>query len=211
MKLRLRRPSPSMVVAMIALVMSLSGSAVAAIDFARNSGAVDGLSAVKSTSSVSHAAGNLVATNKSGAQKGQIPNKFLGGTVGSTTFGAYPAVVDNANGAAIPLNSSSFGTLSAACNDQNRITGNVDPSVTLTFAAGPALNLARGIGGAAPTLGVLQAGTADSFTINGSNTFRIQLELNKVDVVYEGQVRQDGRTTPNGHCLIAGTVQKQHP
>ena len=201
-----------MVVAMIALIMSLSGSAVAAIDFARNSGAVDGLSAVKATSSVGHAAGRLVATNRSGPQKGQIPNKFLGGTVGATTFGAYPAVVDNANGAAIPLNSSSFGTLSASCNDQNRITGNVDPSVTVTFAAGAqSLNLARSVGGAAPALGVLQAGTADSFTINNSNTFHIQLELNKVDVVYDGQVRQDGRTTPNGHCLIAGTVQKQHP
>ena len=211
MKLRLRRPSPSMVVAMVALVMSLSGSAVAAIDFARNSGAVDGLSAVKATSSVGHASGRLVATNKSGAQKGQIPNKFLAGTVGSTTFGAYPAVADNATGVSIPLNSSSFGTLSASCSDQNRIAGNVDPTVTITFAAGPALNLARSIGAAAPTIGVIQAGTADSFTINASNTFHIQLELNKVDVVYDGQVRQDGRTTPNGHCLIAGTVQKQHP
>src|SRR4051795_9711386 len=195
MKLRLRRPSPAMVVAMVALVMSLSGSAVAAIDFARNSGAVDGLSAVKATSSVGHAAGNLVATNKSGTFKGQIPGKFLAHPVCSTGVGPYPAVVDNANGAAIPLNSSSFGTLSASCNDQNRITGNVDPSVTITFAAGPARNLARSIGGGTPTLGVLQAGTADSFTINNSNTFHIQLELNKTDVVYDGQVRQDGRTT----------------
>src|SRR4051794_20265685 len=195
MKLRLRRPSPAMVVAMVALVMSLSGSAVAAIDFARNSGAVDGLSAVKATSSVGHAAGNLVATNKSGTYKGQIPGKFLAQTVSSSTFGAYPAVVDNANGAAIPLNSSSFGTLSASCNDQNRITGNTDPSVTITFAAGPALNLARTTGADAPVLKVLPAGAADSFTINAANTFRIQLELNKVDVVYEGQIRSDGRTT----------------
>jgi hypothetical protein len=32
-----------------------------------------------------------------------------------------------------------------------------------------------------------------------------------VDVVYSGQVRQDGQGTPAGHCLIAGTVQKQAP
>jgi hypothetical protein len=211
MKLRLRRPSPSMVVAIVALVMSVSGSAVAAIDFARNSGAVDGLSAVKATSSVGHASGRLVATNGSGTYKGQIPGKFLAQTVSSSTFGAYPSVADNATGASIPLNSSSYGTLSASCSDQNKITGNVDPTVTVTFAAGPALNLARSIGGGNPTVRVIQAGTTDSFTINGSNTFRVQLELNRTDVVYEGQVRQDGAGTANGHCLIAGTVQKQKP
>ena len=211
MKLRLKRPSPSMVVAMVALVMSLSGSAVAAIDFARNSGAVDGISAVRASSSLGHAKGRLVATASGGSHPGQIPVKFLANSVQSSTFGAFPSVVDNANGGAIALNGSSFGTLSASCNDQNRVTGNVDPSVTITFAAGPALNEARTIGGGNPTVKVIPGGTADSFTINGSNTFRLQLELNKVNVVYEGQVRQDGQGTASGHCLIAGTVQKQAP
>jgi hypothetical protein len=200
-----------MVVAMVALVMSLSGSAVAAIDFARNAGAVDGIKATRASSSLGHAKGKLVATASGGSHPGQIPSKFLANTVGSSTFGAYPAVVDNANGASIPLNSSSFGTLAASCNDQNRVAGSVDPTVTVTFSAGPALNEARAIGGANPALRVLPAGTTDSFTINGSNTFRLHLELNKVDVVYEGQVRQDGAGTASGHCLIAGTVQKQSP
>jgi hypothetical protein len=200
-----------MAVAMVALVMSLSGSAVAAIDFARNAGAVDGLSAVGASSSLGHAKGRLVATASGGSHPGQIPSKFLANTVSSSTFGAFPSVVDNANGASIALNGSSFGTLSASCNDQDARAGTIDPTATITFSAGPALNVARSVGRGPATVKVIPAGTTDSLTINGSNTFHIQLELNRVNVVYDGLVRQDGQGTASGHCLIAGTVQKQQP
>ena len=44
--MKLKLPSPAMVVALIALAVAMSGSAVAAVTFARNAGAVDGKSAV---------------------------------------------------------------------------------------------------------------------------------------------------------------------
>ena len=36
--MKLRRPSPAMVVALIALVMSMTGGAIAAVNYAKNSG-----------------------------------------------------------------------------------------------------------------------------------------------------------------------------
>ena len=71
--MKLRLPSPAMVVAVIALIVALSGTAIAAVDFAHNAGAVDGKSAVFSGASLSQAAGKLVATNRSGPDKGRLP------------------------------------------------------------------------------------------------------------------------------------------
>ena len=51
--MRIRRPSPATVLSVVALVMATTGTAVAAVDFARNAGAVDRLSAVSAGSSVS--------------------------------------------------------------------------------------------------------------------------------------------------------------
>src|SRR4051812_50179315 len=75
--MRLRRPSPGTVLSILAIVMATTGTAAAAVDFARNAGAVDKLSAVPAGSSNSRAKGNLVATARGGANSGQIPNKFL--------------------------------------------------------------------------------------------------------------------------------------
>src|SRR3954463_4603320 len=83
--MRIRHPSPATVIALVALVMATSGTAVAAVDFARNAGAVDGKSAVSAKSSLRHAAGRLVATNKSGPDKGRIPAKFIAGAATSAT------------------------------------------------------------------------------------------------------------------------------
>ena len=46
-QMKLKRPSPAMTVAVVALVMSMTGGAIAAVNFAENAGAVDGYSAVK--------------------------------------------------------------------------------------------------------------------------------------------------------------------
>ena len=75
--MKLRRPSPAMVVALVALVMASTGTAVAAVNFAQNAGAVDGKSAVRSSVTRSTAAGRLVATASRGLLKGRIPGKFL--------------------------------------------------------------------------------------------------------------------------------------
>ena len=64
--MKIRRPSPSLVISVIALVIATTGSAVAAVSFARNAGAVDGRSAVSASSTLSHAAGRLAATARSG-------------------------------------------------------------------------------------------------------------------------------------------------
>ena len=67
--MKLRLPSPAMVVAVIALIVALSGTAIAAVDFARNAGAVDGKSAVGAKASLRSAAGKLVATSTGGNGK----------------------------------------------------------------------------------------------------------------------------------------------
>ena len=54
--MRFTKPSPSMVVASIALFVSLGGTSVAAVSYARNAGKVDGKDAVKASSSTSKAA-----------------------------------------------------------------------------------------------------------------------------------------------------------
>ena len=97
--MRLSKPSPSMVIASIALFVSLGGTSVAAVSYARNAGKVDGYDAVKASSSTSKAAGRLVATNKSGPDKGKIPAKHLAGVGVTQTFGRSFDVADNAPGA----------------------------------------------------------------------------------------------------------------
>ena len=70
--MKLKRPSPAMVVAVVALVMSMTGGAIAAVNFAQNAGSVDGYSAVKaSKAGKAKAAGKLVATYKERRQPRQ--------------------------------------------------------------------------------------------------------------------------------------------
>ena len=212
--MRFRKPSPSMVVATAALVMASTGSAVAAINYAQRAGAVDGFSAVGPRSSTKTSAGKLVATRRKGeTNAGQIPNKFLGDVTQATTFSRGVDVADNAPGAPFTLHTSAFGPLSATCNDQSNTPGVEDPTTTISFAntASFTVNLARQTGNQAAFVAPVTAGTANSFTINGSNTFHIQLEAGGYDFVYDGHVRQDGRGTPTGGCVIVGTVEEFRP
>jgi hypothetical protein len=197
-----------MVVAVVALIAACSGTAIAAVNYAKRAGAVDGKSAVKATASKSRAAGKLVATRRSGVSKGQIPNKFLGQVPYTTSFGRYAEVIDNAAGGDTTLNVSALGVLSTACNDQAGAAGNEDPTSTVSYTntTSSAVQLARSVGNQQAVVISLPAGARESFTINGSNTFRVHSELNGVNVVFEGQARQDGRGTPAGSCLVAGTV-----
>jgi hypothetical protein len=74
--MRLKRRSPSLVISLIALVMAMSGTAIAAVNFASNAGPVDGKSAVADGALRSQAAGGLVATQRSGDAKGTIRAKY---------------------------------------------------------------------------------------------------------------------------------------
>jgi hypothetical protein len=131
----------------------------------------------------------------------------------STTFSRVTQVEDNLAGAPATLSLTGLGTLTAACNDQNTAAGNEDPTTTITFASSQpvAENYSQVVGQNAPVVLSQPPATAQSFTINGSNVFRIQVELNGTDVVFDGQVRQDGRGTATGSCLVAGTVETFTP
>lgn len=208
---RIPTPSPAMVVAFIALCIAMTGTAFAAIDYARNAGAVDGKSAVADGASRKDAAGRLVATQRSGDAKGTIASRYLDlrsyarGT--TATFGRAFEVIDNQPGASTAIGSiPGVGTLSAQCLDQNDRAGVEDPATVITLAngAGEPVNLARTSGGAAPVVAALLPGAQHTFTIGGSNTFELHLERKGVNYLATGVVRQDGRGTAAASCLVYG-------
>ena len=207
--MKIGRPSPAMVVACISLVMATTGSAVAAVSFATNAGAVDGKSAVYSGSTLRQAAGNVVATNRSGDDKGKIPGKFLADVMrgGADSFSRNAQVTDNASDVPTAVSSiPGLGTLSASCFDQNKAAGVEDPASTLTFAntSGLPLNLARTVGNRAPDVFAQLANTTSQFTIGASNTFRLAVQKLGTNYIIDGVVRQDGRGTPAASCVVYG-------
>jgi hypothetical protein len=207
--MRIERPSPSMIVACAALVMASTGTAVAAVSYATNAGKVDGKSAVYAGSSLRQAAGNVVATNRSGTDRGRIPGKFLADVMrgGADSFSRPAEVQDNAGDVPTAISSiPGLGTISASCFDQNRTPGIEDPATTLTFGntSGVAVNVARQVGGAGPAVFAQATNTTTQFTVGGSNTFRLHIERQGTNYVVEGVVRQDGRATPGAFCLVYG-------
>jgi hypothetical protein len=213
--MRFTKPSPSMVVASIALFVSLGGTSVAAVSFARNAGKVDGFDAVKASSSTNKAAGNLVAANKSGPDKGRIPGKHLAGVAHTQTFGRSFDVADNAPGAPQTIgDGGSIGTLTATCNDQAGRPGVEDPITELNFVnnSGDFINVAKRVG-VRDDAGVsaVPSGTVAQLVIGGSNTFAYHIEYKGRNLLVNGVVRQDGRGTPTASCLVWGTVQEIAP
>lgn len=211
--MKIQAPSPAMGVALLALVVASSGTAVAATTYATNAGKVDGRDAVSSQTSTAKAAGKLVSTSGSGPTKGQIPGKFLADVMRgeADSFARLTAVNDNATDVpGIVSTIEGLGELSGTCGDQNAKAGVEDPISRLTFAnkTGANINIARTVGNGAPELGVVAPGTVSTVTIGGSNTFRITLEQGGLNSVFDGVVRQDGRGTPDAQCLIYGFAQK---
>ena len=203
-----------MCVACLALFVALGGTSIAAVNYARNAGAVDGKSAVGAGASNSKAAGKLVATRKKGNDKGQIPARFLADVPVSHTFGSAVAVVDNQTGSPIGLGGSEgIGTLTASCVDQNGTAGIEDPSTTISFnnTAGTTINTATRVGGQNARVVPHPAGTIQEITIRGSNTFEVHVQHRNVDLLINGVVRQDGRGTDNASCLFYGTFQRVTP
>jgi hypothetical protein len=201
-----RRPSPALVISIIALVMATTGSAVAAVNFARNAGRVDGRDAVSPRSSLRHAAGNLVATKAGGSERGKIPSKFVADVVTGQSFYRATPVVDNATGAALDLVFASGGKLTATCRDQSTRRGNENPSTTIAFSnlSTAAVNSARTVGGNDAAVGVLQPGTRSQFSIDGSNRFSYQLERLGKSVLIDGVVRQNAAGSADAACVVYG-------
>ena len=207
--MRIRRPSPGTVLSTVAIVMATTGTAAAAVDFARNAGAVDRLSAVDAGASNSRAKGNLVATARGGSNPGQIPNKFLADVPAAQSFAVPLGVTDNATSAAVDLGSTPLGKFSVACQDQANAAGTEDPRMQLSFTnlSGGDANIARRAGVGEANVGLLANGTVDSFTIASSNTFRVHVQKDNVNVVVEGAARQDRPDPANGACFIWGTIE----
>jgi hypothetical protein len=198
-----------MAVACTALFVSLGGTSVAAISYARNAGAVDGRSAVKSSVSLKRAAGKLVATAKKGPNKGRIPSKFLQLPAQPVAFGSYVLVTDNATGTPTALGGvSEVGQLSASCADQNNRAGVEDPVTRLSFTntSGAEINFARQIGGGGAEVIAQAPGTVQTFNIPGANTFTLHAQRNDNDLLIQGVVRQDGAGTADAKCLVYGTI-----
>src|SRR4051794_29273928 len=196
-----RRPSPSLILSIIAVVLSLGGTSVAAISFARNAGAVDGHSAVSWRSSQRQAAGKLVTTASSGTP-GKIPHRFLdlAGllTAYKSTFHQALAVNDNQAGAPTTIaNVAGVGTVTVQCDDQNAKAGVEDPQMKVTFAntSPGAVDVARTVGNGNSTVTSLGPGAADTFTINNANTFSLLINVNGSAYQAVGALRQDGAGT----------------
>jgi hypothetical protein len=205
-----RRPSPSLVVSIIALVFAAAGTSIAAVNFAKNAGAVDGKSAVSGSASNARAAGKLVATGKSG----KFPAKFvdlsaLAGYVAGTkqTFAQGIEVVDNATSTPVGLTGAGgVGIVSATCVDQSNTAGKEDPQVTITFGntSGQTVNFSRSVGNAPAAVSTVLPATQAEFTINNANPFHVYAQVGAVHYVVDGVVRQDGQNTAAGVCAVYG-------
>jgi hypothetical protein len=127
------------------------------------------------------------------------------------SFARLTPVPDNAGDVPTALASiPGLGALSATCGDQNAKAGTEDPVSKLTFSntTAGAVNLARTIGNTEPAIGIVAPNTTSTVTIGGSNTFRITLEQNGLNSVFDGVVRQDGRNTADAQCLVYGYAQQ---
>ena len=211
----IRRPSPAMVVACIALFVALGGTSIAAVNYARNAGKVDGKSAFKAKRSRGKVAGDLVATYPGGALKGQIPNRFLAQVPQNAMFGRALEVADNAASVPVTLaDTGALGSLTTTCADQAARPGLEDPESTISFLnqTSAIVNVATRVGSAPPTITQAAPGTAASVTVRGSNTFEFNANQGGHDVLVEGVVRQDGSRTPAATCLVYGqSLQASSP
>jgi hypothetical protein len=203
-----------MVVALIALFVASSGTAVAVVSYARNAGAVDGKSAVASSSSLARASGNVVATARSGHDRGRIPGRFVAGVMrgGATSLTRYLRVVDNAAGPVVPLAIiPHIGRLDAQCRDQDPAPGVESTQTVITFTATDTagVNVSRLLG-----RDIESARNAVVFTALkdrpvpilsfADSLFQLILQARERTVLINGASRSDANRSPNAACLIFG-------
>ena len=212
--MRRRTPSPAMVVAIVALVVALSGTAVAAVDFARNAGAVDGKSAVSARSSLQRAAGKLVATAGGGPSRGRIPGRFVADVMrgGATSLTRYLRAVDNADGPIVPLAIiPGIGRLDAQCRDQDPTVGMKSTQTLVSFTASDpgGVNVSRLLGS---DIGSSREGVVFTALKNqpvpilqfADSLFQLTLQARDRTVFMTGAARPDLNRTASAACLIFG-------
>jgi hypothetical protein len=203
-----------MVVAIIALVVALSGTAVAAVDFARNAGAVDGKSAVSASSSLRHSKGKLVAAATAGPGKGRIPGRFVSDVMrgGSTSITQYIRAVDNSDGAVVPLATiPGIGRLDAQCRDQDPTPDIKSTQTLVSFTASDpgGVNISRLLGSdiGASREGVVFTAAKDQpvpVMQFADSLFQLTLQARDRTVFISGAARSDANRTPSAACLIFG-------
>lgn len=211
--MKLKLPSPAMVVALVALTVAMTGTAFAAVNYATNAGAVDGKSAVADGASSSAAAGRLVATQRKGAAKGRISKRYL--DVGdlargaTSTFGRAIQLIDNQSLAPVAIgNVAGLGSLTATCSDESATAGRLDPATTITFAntSGDAVNFARTVNYTSSSILPLPNTATQAFKISGSQPFTMHIERAGTNYVVNGVVRQDGRNAASAQCVVYGVA-----
>ena len=219
--MKLRRPSPAMVVALIALVMSMTGGAIAAVNYAKNSGKVDGYDAVKASSGTNKRAGNLVATYPGGSLKGKLPFRLLSGAASTGSVSALRdamarggnnaeliPVPDNTATAATTLLDLELADLQVSCFDQadQPTRENAATRLTIVNKSGAGINVSRRVGVTAPEIKTVDNGATDAFDVGQQNTFTVQLHAGDAKtVLVEGTARQVGQGTNESHCAVWAT------
>ena len=213
--MKLRPPSPAMGVAVIALVVALSSTAFAAVDFARNAGAVDGKSAVGAKASLREAAGKLVATSTGGDGKGRIPARFLDGVMrgGTMTLSKYLHARDNQAGRPTPLLIvPGIGRFDAQCDDVDPTPGTQTTRTSVTFTASvpQGVNVSRLLGrdigsGERPIVFGAHKGQPVSILASADGLFQLIMEAGARSVLVTGASRTNG-PGPTAACLIWGTA-----
>lgn len=203
-----------MVVALVALFVASSGTAVAVVGYARNAGAVDGKSAVSARSSLARSAGNVVATATAGPGRGRIPDRFVHNVMrgGATSLTRYLHVVDNAEGPVVPLAIiPRIGRLDAQCRDQDQQPGVESTQTVITFTASDpgGVNVSRLLG-----RDIESARNAVVFTALkdepvpilsfGDFFFQLVLQARERTVFVNGASRSDANRTADAKCLIFG-------
>ena len=214
--MKLRLPSPAMVVAVVALIVALSGTAIAAVDFAQNAGAVDGRSAVGASTSLRDAAGKLVATASGGEGKGQIPARFVDGVMrgGTMSLSKYLHTVDNQTGRPTPLLIvPGIGRFDARCDDADPAVGTQSTRTSISFTASvdQGVNVSRLLGrdvgsGQRPAVFSAPKGQAVSILGRADGLFQLIMEAKGRSVVVTGAARTDNGPGPQAACLIWGAA-----
>lgn len=212
--MRPRMPSPAMVVALVALFVSLSGTAVAVVSYARNAGAVDGRSAVSATASLRQAAGNLVATAERGEAHGRIPGRYVHGVMrgGATSVTRYLRAVDNEPGPVVALATiPGIGRLSGQCRDQDPTPGVESTQTVITFTATEpgGANVSRLLGrdiesGRTPVAFGARTGVPVLVFSFADPLFQLVLQAGERTAFVSGSARSDRNGTANAACLIFG-------
>jgi hypothetical protein len=204
--MRSRLPSPATVLAGLALFVSLGGTGIAAIGFARNAGAVDGKSAVGAGASPAQARGKLIAAGKNG----RIAAKFLGGVSRSSTFFLLTPVPDQEQtGTAVEIaGQKGVGTLTAACRDGNVATGIEAPVVHMLFTntSGDVVSFSSQAGNGETIVKTVEKDDSTALNVDTSSFFQIEVRAAKLDVKFEGTVRRDAGDSADASCGAYGTT-----